>query len=247
MKTIFSLILSNLLLIQMAFGGIYLEYKLTGKKNYSGTIKTWYHEGNTRSALEFNGMQMAGMPNMATLYLQSTPGKMYMINESNKTYTEMAFNHENEKDEEKASDYDVTVIGNETVNGYASVHITMKNKKDKKTSHYWMSKEVKGYEKMKKMKGKYLVENGIYGALDAKGIEGYPVRMKITTEEGDMQMDLVKSEEVDIQSSKFSLDGYTKGAAMPIGPAGLDMEKIKNMSPAERQKMMEEMMKQYKK
>jgi hypothetical protein len=84
----------------------------------------------------------------------------------------------------------------------------------------------------------------LYQTLSSKGFDGFPVKMKMKISENEIVMDLIKSESLQIPDSKFSLDGFQK-KELPFGPNGMDLEKIKSMSPEERQKLMEEMMKQY--
>ena len=244
MKQIFALIITCLSFANVVFGGNYVEFKFTGSKSMQGTMKAWYQDGNSRSEMEMAVTRSAGLANIAILSLGKEPGKSYMLNETDKTYTEMK---ESEKTDATHSmdNYDVVLIGKETVNGYACTHLKLQKKGEGQLPmHFWVSKGVQGYAELKKLKGKYMAEESMYKAMVAKGFDGYPVRMKIAADKGEIQMDLIKSEVMDIPASKFSLQGYEKAEA-PALPGGLDMEKIKNMSPAERQKMMEDMMKQY--
>ncbi len=84
--------------------------------------------------------------------------------------------------------------------------------------------------------------------MQAKGIEGFPVKMLMNrrgrAQEGFMEMNLVKAEKIDIPESRFSLDGYTRREGSPFMPGGMDPEKMKNMSPEERMKFIQEMQKQ---
>lgn len=225
----------------MAFAGQYFEFSIRSlsKPGQNGTIKSWYQDGNTRSEVHFEHQPMMGQ--MVGLTLKDRPGKVFLLNEASRSYMEVA---DDQEDENKNVEYSFQNLGTEMVLGYSCTHIQVQKKGDKHKSDYWLSKEVKGYAQMKKIKGKYLAESNLMKSFEKKGWDGYPVKMIMGTEEGQMQMELVKAEEVQVPLSKFSLDGFTK-SQMPMMPQQMDVEKIKNMSPAERQKWMEEMMKQY--
>lgn len=216
---------------------------MTLGQNRTGVIRTWYQNGNTRSEVEIPGVP-AGLGNMVALSLKAHPNKIFVLNESNATYMEMA---DLDDRQEKNSDesLEISVLGKENVNGFNSTHITLKRKGKKILEHYWLSQEIKGYKELQKIRGKYLAEDEVLRAFATKGLEGFPVKMRIPSEDGEMTMDLTRSEEMNVPDSKFSLDGYTKAAIAPFGPGSMDVEKLKNLSPEERQKLVEEMMKQY--
>jgi len=247
MKNLFLSFLFFSLYSQSAFCGYYVEFKFTGNQTFSGAMKAWYQDGNSRSEMKMGSEIPGGIGNVTMISLQNEPNKTYMLNENSKTYTEIKGSKGNEKDKKKAEDYEVVVIGKETMNGFASTHLTLKKKGEDHLMHFWLSKDVKGFAEMKKMKGKFMAEEDMYKAMIAKGIDGFPVKMKMKIEQGDIQMDLIKSEQMVIPSSKFSLEGYKKTEGNPMMPGGMDIEKLKNMSPEERQKMVEEMMKKYEK
>jgi len=249
MKTI--LLFSAFLLTSFgSFAGYYTEFKVTNAQGMNGTMKSWYQDGNTRTQMnmgEGQGMVRMGMMNMTTLQLKDSPDAFYMLNEKDKTYFESGKRkREGEQDEEKEK-YEVVVIGKETVNGYATTHLTLKGKSERMgIIHWWVSTDVKGYSEMADMKNRYINGSAAAKAMAEKGVKGFPVRMKIGGEKMEMQMDLVKAEMMDIPESKFSLEGYTKqDRPSPMMPGGVDMQKIQNMTPEERQKFMEQMQKQY--
>lgn len=225
----------------MAFAGHYFEFSISSlsKPGQKGTIKTWFQDGNTRSEVHFENQPMMGQ--MVGLTLNDKPGKIFVLNETAKSYMEVA---DNQEEKNNKTEYTFQNLGTESVLGYTCTHIQVQKKGENYKSDYWLSKEVKGYAQMKKVKGKYLAESNLMKLFEEKGWDGYPVKMVMGTEDGQMQMELVKAEEIQIPLTKFSLEGYSK-TQMPALPQQMDVEKIKNMSPAERQKWMEEMMKQY--
>ena len=139
--------------------GIYVEFKMTGAAGskgdpgIQGTMKAWYQDGNTRSQSQMEmpgGMgRMPGMPdmgNMIMLLLRDQPDKTFMLDEKNKTYSEILKN-QGKKDLEE--EYEITVIGQEKVNGYNTTHIKAVSKGSSKAEmEWWVSKEVAGHEEM---------------------------------------------------------------------------------------------------
>jgi hypothetical protein len=227
-----------------AFGGYYVEFKLKAGGAVNGNFKIWYQNENTRSEIKMSQMEMLGMGNISSLTLQSAPGKIFLLNDSKKTYTESSSKNDNEQPGNE-KDYEISVLETSKVNGYLAKHITLKEKENGQVIHFWLSEEVKGFGEMKKAKAKYLADEKMYKALKSKGVDGFPVKMKMAHQGMEVEMDLEKAEEMDVPNEKFSLQGYTKEEGMPGMPPGLDFEKIKDMSPAERQKFLEEMMKKY--
>ena len=102
----------------------------------------------------------------------------------------------------------------------------------------WTTKDISGYENMLAY-WKSSISGGndqMYTELKKAGAEGFVVKMQIP---GSMTMELVKYDAKPVSTSVFAIPaGYKKGASV-------DPEKMKNMTPAERRKAMEEMMKQY--
>jgi hypothetical protein len=102
----------------------------------------------------------------------------------------------------------------------------------------WTTKDISGYENMLAY-WKSSISGGndqMYTELKKAGAEGFVVKMQIP---GSMTMELVKYDAKPVSASVFTIPaGYKKGTSM-------DPEKMKNMTPAERRKAMEEMMKQY--
>ena len=230
--------------------GIYLEFKLSStssKMSMSGTNKSYYSDGDSKNitTVEINGMPNGPMV-IATLVLKNQPGKAFSINEKDKTYmeTDITKAQENREDDE----YDITVHGKESVNGYNATHVTVLNKKTQHSSEMWLSKDVKGYADYTVVKSKYLGGSKFFAALKAKDAEGFVVRMEVTTDRGGtMQMDLVKAEKKDIDGSVFSLDGYTKSAgnSSPGGVERPNVQQLQNMTPEERKKYIEDMKAKY--
>ena len=252
MKKILFFMLALLSASTWSFGGsgIYVEFKITSD-HVSGTVKTSCLDGNSRSDMDME-MNMGGntrQMNNTTLIRKDAPNTVYMLNETSKTYTEsdISKSHAVASDDEE---YDITVLGKEKVNGYSCTHVKVTAKKSNLASDMWVSAEVSNYSEFAVVKSKYLGGKNLFSALNAKGAAGFVVRIKMNDPRaGDMQMDLVKAEKKDLSESLFSLDGYKKSAAGAPGgagmPGGIDVEKLKSMTPEERQKYIQDIKSQY--
>ena len=216
-----------------------------------GTMKVWYQDGNTRSQMQMDMPSgggpsgMPGMGNMVTLHLQSQPDKTFMLDEKNKSYFEMQKRKGREEEQNAEEDYDIKVLGQEKVNGYNCTHIKASRKSGRPDAEmdWWISKEVAGYQEMKDINTRQFNTKSMYKSLAAKGVEGFPVKMITGGRRGEMEMELVKIEKLDMPESRFSLDGFSKKEGNPFMPGGMDPEKLKNMSQEERMKFFQEMQK----
>lgn len=254
MKKHYTLIAALMFVCLAAMGreGVYVEYKISGGA-MSGNNKTYSSDGDVRSEMTMQSSRMPNAITAASLSLHSTPGKSYMINEKDKTYSETELNKTAETHREE-DDYEVTLIGKETVNGFSSTHVRIKNKRTQHESEMWMSKDVKGYANFANIKTKYFGGSKFFNQLKEKGAEGFVVRMVSMSEHGNtsMQMDLVKVENRDMPESLFSLSGYTKTATyqsplmqQQAMPGGKTMEEVQKMTPEERKAYIDQMAKQH--
>lgn len=243
------LLLLNVLLLlsfQSFSTGAYIEFSIKGEENVAvGTMKGYYQDGNARTEMRMSMPQMPG-GEMAFISIvqKANPTKAYILDEKKKTYTESDFG-KNSTSRSDSAKYEVTVLGAEKVNGYASTHVKVKINNSKSEQEFWLSTDIKDFEAYQGMDNKY-TSTGLYKALKAKGVNGYPVRIKTSEQGHGMQMDLVKIEQKTNSAALFSLDGYTKSESSGMPPNMQEMkEKLQNMTPEERQKFMQEMQQQY--
>jgi hypothetical protein len=248
----FAFILTFIAIATYAFSqGYYVEFKISSEtsvgKQIAGNMKSYYQSGNSRSEMSMN---IPGVPtgmNVVSLILSNAPGKIYMLNEEAKTYSELE-TKEGEWREHAKAEYEITVVGKEKVNGYNTTHSIVKVN-GKQLQEIWTTKDIDGYSNFAKMKSKYTGQENMFTALADKGAEGMPVRMKVSEHENTMQMDLVKAEKLNVPFSKLSLDGYTKGTNTGTSrtvPSQQEMiQKFQNMTPQEREEMIKQMQQQY--
>jgi len=255
MKTPFTSILFYLAMATTSFAqGFYIEFNITssGKEgSMTGSMKTYYQDGNSRADISMAVPHMpgSGTVSLVSLTLKDTPDKVYMLDEKNKSYSEIDLRSDEDWKDVPESDYEVTVIGKESVNGYNATHVKVLRKGSKTPEEFWNSTEVPGYQDMAKIKTKYTGKDNMRKALEAKGASGFPVKVKTTEQGNSIQIDLVKAEKKNNPSGLFTLNGYTKSQTGTIIPPGIDvqqmMKDMQNMTPEEREKWIQEMQKQY--
>jgi Domain of unknown function (DUF4412) len=117
----------------------------------------------------------------------------------------------------RTENYQVTRIGNETVQGYSCVHVKMKTTtgsglfKSTSTMDLWTSTAVPGYGLYKSlMDGRSASTPRMMQALDNAGAGGFMVRMDAGGKDYTMSMVLVHAEEKNLPASLFEIPaGYT--------------------------------------
>jgi hypothetical protein len=230
--------------------GQYLEFKLSSEsEGLLGNMKVFAQDGNSRSEMNFTGGKMASfMPKgLAALFLSKEPNKIYMLNTTSKTYTEIITDNSDEWTDYKQSDYEITVIGKEKVNGFNATHVKIKIKGGKELQDMWTSTDIVGYADFAKVKTQYTGKDNLNKALEAKGVGGFPVRVLAGNGSRSFQIDLLKAEKKTLEKNLFTLNGYEQGGLVPGMSGSIDVSKMKdiqNMSPDEQRKAIEELMKQ---
>ena len=250
------LISTALILIHAIAGytqGFYIEMKMSGgsgKEGISGTMKSYSQDGNNRSEMNLNmAGGTTGLGNIVMLTLKDKPETVYMLNEKDKTYSELssATGGDDMKDYPQ-NEYEVTLVGKEKVNNFNCTHVRVKRKGSTHETEMWTSTDLAGYAEFAKVKTKYTGKINMFKALEAKGAVGFPVRIKADEHGQAVQIDLVKAERRTNPASMFSLTGYTKSEGLG-NVGGVDVQemlkKIQNMSPAERELWMKKMQEQY--
>jgi len=225
------LLLTGLALSCGAFAqDMYLEYKLSGPAN--GTSKMYTSTAGVRVEAEMQLPQMGSMKSV-TLMPASKPGTVITFTDKAKTYTEI----KTQSNAAETAKYEVKVVGKEKIGAYNCVHSTV-SLNGKPAMEMWTSKEIPGYETLLKQTkaNSPIGTESMYRQLESKGASGMMVKMTVGT--GGMTTELVKAEKRSNPASLFAVPaGYTKSE--------FDPAQMQNMTPAQRQKMMQEMMKQY--
>lgn len=226
------LLLAGLALPFGAFAqDMYLEYKLSGPAN--GTSKMYTSSAGVRVEAEMQLPQIGSMKSI-TLMPASKPGTVITYTDKAKTYTES----KPKPGEAETAKYDVKVVGKEKIGAYNCVHSTV-SMNGKPAMDMWTSQDIPGYQSLQKMAKAFspLGAEGMYRQLESKGAAGMMVKMTTTGGRG-LSTQLVKAERRSNPASLFAVPaGYTKSE--------FDPAQIQNMTPAQRQKAMQELMKQY--
>ena len=265
--TLFALLLAALPAYAQ-FEGV-LEMKTTmatkdGETGGGGTINVAVAKAGTRCEMN---MQMRGMGmKMVMLQKTDTPNTMYRLNDANKTYTEMDLAKMREMAglRPDAKKYTVEKLGQETILGYNTQHVLVKETNPKPgnamTTEMWTAKDLLDYATFSRMQvrqGKGGGDEALVKALKDSGADGLPLKSIITTEDGTKAtMEVVKVDKKSLPAFTFEIPaGYTKSAGGMMdmmggmsGPQADEAKKrmdeaLKNMSPEQRE-MIEKMMKQ---
>ncbi len=240
MKKILGLIVIVLFAAVNAFAvnGYYIEYKMTASvagSSPTGSMKLYSTPaGDSRTEMNMSIGQMGGL-DVVSLVKKSEPKKIYMLFESTKTYSVTdAATKDGFKDD---ATYEVSVLGTETVNGFKSTHV--KIVRNKQPMEMWLSTDIANYAELSTLKGnEYYGNDKLLKALKAKGVSGFPVRIKAQQQGANIQFDLVKTAAQDIPSALLEIPaGYKEGDALSgmMKQMGLpSMDEIQKMTPEQR-------------
>jgi hypothetical protein len=234
-----------------------ITMKMTMREG-SGTGKNYISKAGVRSELDIQGTKMP--MKMTTLMRTATPDVVYLINDAQKSYTEIDTNKTREQVEKtrgKKEPWTVKKLGKESVNGYSCEHVLITRGDDAKSEmEWWTSKDIAGlsYESMRGlMRRNADNDEGIMKALKDAGADGFTVKM-ITREKGNPNpvttMEMTKVEKKSVPAALFEIPaGYRKaeGMAGAMGVASPEVQEqmrkaMEQMTPEQR-KQMEEMMK----
>ena len=250
-KVFLSIFLLSIATAELSAQGAYVEFKMTGEQGgMSGTSKAYSRDGNTRSEINMSSPQMPGGFNRVTLMLKDSVKKAFVLNETAKTYSVIDMSAVSQMANDPA-EFDITVIGKEKVNGYNCTHIKLTLRSSGANEDVWLTAELPNYKQYMSVRSKF-TSDGFFKALTAKGVAGFPVRMKVTEHGGSMQVDMVKAEMRNNPASLFSLSGYknesasagTNGSSAMPADAQEVAKKFRSMTPEERQKFLDDLRKQ---
>ena len=239
----------------------------------SGTMSVAVGKAGTRSEMN---MQMGPMAmNVVMLQKNDTPDTIYRINDANKTYSEInpAKMREMAGQQQKIPEYKVEKLGQETILGYKTQHVLVKEKKpangDLTSMEMWTAKELLDYATFSKLQarpGKGGREEALLKALKSAEADGMPLKTIATASDGSKSTtEVVKADKKSLPASTFEIPAdYTKSAGgmmdMMGGMAGSQTDEakkkmgdaqkqmddaMKNMTPEQRE-MIQKMMKQQK-
>jgi hypothetical protein len=238
MKKTLSLIVSLIWLAQTTYSqnSFYMEYQMSfgaGKETMNTTNKIWQSYLGSRMENEMN-IPGLGLKKTVMLMLNSHPDVIISLNEEGKSYTEIL---KQQSADDKNLDFTIEIIGNEKIGIYNCTHAKIKSKDN--VMDVWMTKDIEGYKDFKNNSWISNQAKGMEKAFKSPELEGIVVRFKDTSRKEGITMELIKFEKGNYPATMFQIPaGYVKGMSF-------DPSKMQNMNDEERQKMIEQMMKEY--
>ena len=232
----------------------------------TGAGKTYISKIGWRSEIEMSNPQMAAMNGgkpfrMVSLGKLADPDLMYTVNDATKTYAVINAKEMREmaaKIDKKEKKFAVEKLGKDHVAGLACEKVHVAEEGGGMVIDACMSKEFASGEWMKAMNRSGRGAGDWMKAVRDAGVEGYPVRMTMTSKEmtgATTSMEITKVERKSIPASMFEVPpGYKETSVM--GAMAQSPEQAKQMEDAQKQlqkamenmtpeqrKMLEEMMK----
>ncbi|HXC06949.1 MAG TPA: DUF4412 domain-containing protein [Bacteroidia bacterium] len=253
MKKIAAFSLLGILLMAhtaVAQTGVIFKYKISSSAGATGSLTGYYSDGNFRSEMNMEIPQMpGGGMSTANIIQKDKPKLMLQLNDKNKTYTEVEI--KDRPDTAKGAETTVKVIGNEKIGKYNCIHsqVTQNNK----VSEYWTTRDIPEYEKYANAHrgNRFMGRGNTSAALKNANADGFLVKTFGKDMRGnETSVELESFENGPVSADKFVIpDGYTKTAGTEPGAPGMapgmDYNKLKDMSPEERKKFIDDLKKQH--
>lgn len=201
--------------------GIYYEYAIESNTKEHGTVKStskMYLTNNGEGRSEMNLAALMGVSNGTPLIVIGRMQQSHysiIVNDEIKEYSlnvidTALINGVHQK-------YQVTKLGNETVNGYNCSHAKLVSTtgsgmfKSATTEDIWTSVDVPGYDMVKKATLQQNITPGMMKALTDAGCGGFFVKMQSSDKHYSMTMQLAKAEKQSFPASLFKIpNGYTE-------------------------------------
>jgi Domain of unknown function (DUF4412) len=210
--------------------GVHYESQTTSTSSRTGTRKDTMRiyfassgEGRVEMTMPVPG---AAANPMIILGRAKSPGSSIILYPVSKTYALQRIDTSLLRGN---ANYQISKVGNETVQGYPCIHARMVSVygsgsfKVTTTTDLWTSTSVPGYSTYSKMLHLQPTQIGMMAALDKAGCMGYIVKMQTTSANHSMVSVLVKAEE-----GRFSPDLFR----IPSGYAQSDENMFQHMMPA---------------
>jgi hypothetical protein len=189
-----------------------------GSEREAGTINLAISKAGLRGEVNIQLGPGQGMDRVV-LCKTDTPNLNYLISDETKTYTEVDLRQPTETESPRQAQVKWTVkkLGREKLLGYKTQHVLAKPKTDaSQLMELWVAKDFLDFETYRKLQAcsgaDVSSEGGLTQALKAAGAAGMPLKVVVTTEDGDkVRMEAVKVEKKSLPASTFELPaGYTK-------------------------------------
>ena len=201
--------------------GVYYEQTTTMTTKKKGTTKSvsrMYFTESGEGRAEVNIAAMMGAKNskaMVQISRLSNPRCGVMLDDENKTYSLNVI--DTSLINSDATQYKITRVGNETMDGYGCTHAKIVSTTGKgmfsstTTMDVWTSPNVPGYLSLRKMMASQSVTVKMIQELDNAGCGGQIVKIQSNGKDYSMTMELTKAEKKTLPASLFMIPvGYTK-------------------------------------
>jgi Domain of unknown function (DUF4412) len=235
-----------------------LDMKMTMGTEAMGTGRMLVSKAGARSEMTIQIPEkqrhegMGSSVKMTTIFKASDPDTVTMLNDEARTYSVMDLKKAREMAPRGGSEetYTVKKLGSETVAGFACQDVVITSSKGNEVEAC-VTKDVTGSSAWSAMARRGGSGSGLMKALRDAGLEGFPVKMKMSAKGRDdrpVMWELVKAEKRSIPASMFEVPaGYTKeetpmGAMMNPEMRQKMQEALDKMTPEQRRQF-EEMMK----
>lgn len=208
--------------------GFYYETVTTTVSKQMGTNKdtsSSYFTATGEGRKETNLAGMMGVKGGNTLVVLSHANQSrysIIVDATNKTYSLNVI--DTSLINSNGENYQVTKIGNETVQGFNCVHSRLTSGsgsgmfRSSSTMDVWTSSNVPGYALLKKAMTMRNVTPKMMQALKRAGCAGYFVKISTQGKDFSMNMELIKAEQKNLPSSLFRIPaGYTESKQNMIG------------------------------
>lgn len=247
MKRLFIISLLASSFVLSAQTGVSFEYKMSSSEMPDiGSMKGYFSDGNSRSEVSVSipGMEGIGKMSNVGLMTKKDPQTMYLLNEKAKTYTVLKMDQLKSR-EEDYSNAKVTLIGKEKVNKYNATHVVIEN--DGKKIDWWTTTDISNWNLYQGVRSRYTGNESLYKKLSASGAAGFPCKMQMKEGNSVVTLELVKAESKTISASMFEVPSDYKQLTIPaaVGGPQIDYSRIKDMTPEQQKKFMEDAMRKY--
>ncbi|HMH24650.1 MAG TPA: DUF4412 domain-containing protein [Puia sp.] len=199
--------------------GVFYQYQTTATSKKSGTGKdtTFTYFTNSGSGRNEMRINMPGAMSGKIIIIGRAGQPKYSVSLYPDTKTYSLNIIDTSLINAVTSDYKVTRIGSETVDGYSCTHVKMTSTtgsgifKSKSTMDLWTSTDVPGYALYKKLVSVQNMKPQMMQALDNAGAGGFIVKMETVEKDYSMGMELIRAEEKSFPASLFEIPaGYTE-------------------------------------
>jgi hypothetical protein len=201
--------------------GVYYEQTTTMTTKKTGTTKSvslMYFTETGEGRAEVNLAAMMGVKNskaIVQISRLSNPRCGVILDDENKTYSLNVI--DTSLINSDATQYKITKLGKETMDGYNCTHAKIVSTSGKRifasttTMDVWTSPDVPGYLSLRKMMASQNVTVKMLQELDAAGCGGQVVKIQSKGKDYSMTMELTKAEKKTLPASLFMIPaGYAK-------------------------------------